>query len=373
MSLRIICGVPRSGKSYYAVHHLRTTYFDKDLNLKPEFTGLQIVTNIEGLMLPHVPLRTWLEGYNNKPELLFSIDNQEKIFAKYPKVIYLIDEVQNFFPSTFRGDKVGNWLQYHGHYGQDIYFMTQDITLIPRSFVVLAEDIVRALPRTSIVFSSRSCQYNRITQKGDILSKFAIPKKKEIFNLYKSQSATETEKTRSPMTKMLVMSGIFFVLVTGYSGLKMWGVFQPAEKKNNVSLPPPSSASASMAPSIPPVVHPVAKFVETYVASQPVENLLVAPGVSWVGVDYIRTFEKFLILFHDLIFTADTFPYPVQWHGRRLSALIPVADLAGLPPSSSPFTPPPVVPASLGREPSASPSSPLAGLFPGKGGSVSDP
>jgi hypothetical protein len=279
--------------------------------------------------------------------------------------VYLIDEAQMIFPSTFKNEAVGNWLQWHGHLGQDIFFMTQDLELLPRNFVVLAEDLIKALPRTSVIFSSRTCQYNRINKKGDVNSKFGLRKKKEIFALYKSQSATETEKIAAPMTKMLVAAGVFFVIVTGYSAGKMWGVFQPAEKSENSNLPVASRFARAIPLPPPPVVaHPVAKFVDTYLASQPLNSLVVAPGVSWEGLDYIKSDEKFLILFRDRIYTLADFPYPTQWHGRRLSALIPDADLQRLPPTSQPFTPPVAGPASLGREQAPATTSPFSGFFP---------
>jgi len=71
MAIRVVDGVPGSGKSFYAVKHLVDTYYTKDhagyYVPKPfthidEKTGVNteqtliIVTNLEGLKLPHVSL-----------------------------------------------------------------------------------------------------------------------------------------------------------------------------------------------------------------------------------------------------------------------------------------------------------------------------
>lgn len=103
MSLFVVTGNPRSGKSYYSVWYIATKYFnrmkDGSFVLKKEFADLKIISNIDKLKLPHDSLDNILKFKEYPtPAHFFSYDSQMKISEKYPKLIYLIDEAQFFFP-----------------------------------------------------------------------------------------------------------------------------------------------------------------------------------------------------------------------------------------------------------------------------------
>ncbi|MBW2635708.1 MAG: DUF2075 domain-containing protein, partial [Deltaproteobacteria bacterium] len=153
MAIRVITGVPGSGKTYLAVHHLLENYFkwSKDRQeyiKKPNFEDLTIITNIDGFMLDHINLNDALKKANVNIETFFTKDYQEKITEKYNKIIYIIDEAQQYFHRRFYNKDVFYYFEYHRHLGHDIYIVTQDRLLIPKDLYLLAELELRAVKRS---------------------------------------------------------------------------------------------------------------------------------------------------------------------------------------------------------------------------------
>lgn len=222
MAIRIIEGVPGSGKTYFAVHHLLTKYFDFDKKLsewkkKSEFKNLVLVTNIDGF-----PFATSLDSLIETAgslEAFFTYEYQEKLSSGTPYV-YLIDECQGLFPFTYRDTRVFLFFQKHRHLGMDIYLLTQDADHLAKG--------LRNLSEFHIVASRRS-----FSLVGELRYRFVDPQTKEcwqtkvlkkegrIFSFYRSFSALETEKSSSVPRRFmaLVVLSIVFILVVGYFGL----------------------------------------------------------------------------------------------------------------------------------------------------------
>jgi len=173
MSFKLITGLPGSGKSYYAVWYVASTYFDRTksgkFKLKEKFKDIKIISNIDALKLPHLSLDDVLKNYNS-PAQFFSYSSQEKISKKYPQIVYLIDEAQFFFPARFRDDQVFNWFQLHRHFGQDIYLITQVAKLLPDQINALCEMQIDAVSRSNTLFFGRDLHWNFLS-KGQIINK----------------------------------------------------------------------------------------------------------------------------------------------------------------------------------------------------------
>jgi len=248
MSLFLITGLPRSGKSYYAVWYIATKYFDRSKNgeftLKKEFADLKIISNIDSLKLPHESLIDVLSKYPSATHF-FSYENQQKVAEKYPKTIYLVDEPQFYFPFNFKDTKVFNWIQLHGHFGQDIYFITQDKKNLPFGITSLAEQEIKALPKTSSLFFGRDLWYNFIAGDTIVDKKFKF-KRSWVFKLYKSESSKSVEKTRNPFLKYMVL--LLLVLAFGiYQARTLFvrGRTQPTASTPSSSPAPSKNSSAA--------------------------------------------------------------------------------------------------------------------------------
>lgn len=312
MAIRILMGKPRTGKSYYAVKHLAETYFYRTKKgwwrRKPEFKELKIVTNIEDLQLPHDNLKKWIDGAGGH-EKLFSLEYQKKIHQKYNQVVYLIDEAQFLFPSNFRNNAVNSWLEYHGHLGQDIYFITHALTSLPRHFYNLAELQLQAMSRSTSLFMGRDLRYN-IIEGGEIIDKKVLFKKQWVFDLYTSQTGKEVEKAHNPFLKWIVI----MILILGAA---LWNGWKNIYAKRLDKVPSESDDLSINTKSDNP-----SSFV-----SVPVDSNSSPADMVWQRLSVVRTFDGVvtaeLFAVGEMLYTLAELPYEIRRRGRDVFALMP--------------------------------------------------
>lgn len=207
MSIKIITGKPGSGKTYYAVHHLANNYCDKK-TCKLLDDKVTIITNIDSLQLPHLNLEHCFRESKKGPAQFFTEEYQKIIQKKYPKVIYFIDEAQQYFDSKFYDKKTFYYFQTHRHLGHDIYLITQSFKLLPYNINELSEREIRAQPRSVSVFGEFKYY---VFVSGTSVDRFALKKNKKIFDLYKSMDQKELEKVKNPFIKYLGILLIFMI------------------------------------------------------------------------------------------------------------------------------------------------------------------
>lgn len=296
MAFKLITGLPGSGKSYYAVWYVASTYFDRTktgkFKLKEKFKGIKIISNIEALKLPHLSLDEVLKNYRS-PSDFFSYSSQEKISKKYPQIVYLIDEAQFFFPVRFRDDGVFNWFQLHRHFGQDIYLITQVSKLLPDQINALCEMQIDAVPRSNTLFFGMDLHYNFLS-KGQIVNKCFKFKRKWVFDLYTSQSSEEVEKPKNPFIK-------YFALILLFLLFGVWNARKLFQKEttngpSSVVSSKQSSANSSPAPS---------RSVST--SAEAKEEKLIPVSLSYLTQDGVV-----YIAFQGIFYRYKEFPYKVQ-------------------------------------------------------------
>lgn len=322
MAVRIIYGAPRSGKTYYAVNHLVKTYFNQGADglysLKSKFLNLQIFTNIDNLKLPHKNLSEAIRTVGT-PEKFFAYEYQEKIFRKYPQVCYFIDEAQMIFPDNFRDNKVFNWFQYHGHWGQDIYLMTQDIKLLPRQITVLSEITIKALPRSTSLFGGRDLRYNMMLGAGqEIGDKMVLVKKQKIFDLYCSQMSSEAVKVRNPLVKYLAILFVFLL----FAGWNVQRLLAGWTKDIDPSIPPDQEIPVSYTPGSPAAGSKVSSNMDQEI-QPPVDPL------TWVSVSFLTQQNTLFIVCNGALIPASDLPYRVkQGLFRQILVEVPQSKIA---------------------------------------------
>lgn len=214
MAIRIIEGVPGSGKSYYAVRHLVTNYFELSNDEYVVKKPCTIITNIENFQPDHVSLDEEMKKAGGV-ERFFSLEFQDQYRHNYPDVIvYIIDEAQMIFrraSARSLGD-VFAYFEYHRHFGQDVYLVTQNSRKLPPDITALTEYIIVACPRTrSIVGELR---YKWVSD-GDIIKREGFKPDKRIFALYKSMDQAETEKIKNPVMRTFALVMVASVLIIG--------------------------------------------------------------------------------------------------------------------------------------------------------------
>ncbi len=208
MAIRIITGVPGSGKTYFVVHHIWKNYLhDKSLLL---------VHNIDELK---IPVSAKIEDAINKvgAEKFFTVEMQEKFLKKlgeqYPertKFVYVIDECQRWLSRRLKiSNDVYFFFQYHRHLGLDLWLITQDIANLPQEIRDLAEVEICAVPRSLIPF------FNLYSQKikGVHIKSVFRRKLQAVYDLYSHASANEVEQPKSwLLPKMIAFIVIPIVL-----------------------------------------------------------------------------------------------------------------------------------------------------------------
>jgi len=237
MAITFVTGAPGGGKSYLCVSTILKRYYqwNKEEGSYQKKQNLTLITNIEGLMLDHLELedeidrclrlqveKNFLENslateeikedyfYSLKAEKLkyfFSYEYQSALQARHGSIIYIIDECQEYFDSKFGRNRwareVFLFFEKHRHLGIDIYLITQAAGKIHGEIRCLAEKEIRALPRSLSV--AGELKYNEYIRgmKANGVPKVVKPKK-EVFALYKSMEALETEKISSPLRRIAI-------------------------------------------------------------------------------------------------------------------------------------------------------------------------
>lgn len=207
--IHIVEGTPGSGKTYYAVNYLIDNFFDYD-SFYDEYKeksnkNVLVISNIDSLRVPHLNLDVLVDRFTL--EKFFTVDNFEKIQKQYrvKNIVVIIDEAQKYFDRKFYNKDVFFFFQYHRHLGVDIFLITQSKNTLAKELVVLAEYIVRALPRS---VQPNSFIYHFYTVDGDKLFTKSLRKKKDVFRAYSSMKVDEITKPKN-----VVLSKVLFAVV----------------------------------------------------------------------------------------------------------------------------------------------------------------
>jgi len=234
----LLTGVPGSGKTYRAVHHINELLSNPDNVVFSNISGFRF----ERWLLIHgvEKFRLGSRGYtvlshgsyvDISPHLVslgasfFSKDNIEKI-VKSEKYVnkhcyFFIDECQQYFPHFFKDTSVIFLFDYHRHLGIDIFLITQDVSKICTSIAKLAEYEIRAIP-SSLRFT-RSFVYKKMIN-GEILSRDMLGMKPYIYSMYKSFDNSSSSSSRSYMLYFI----LFFVFLVFYGFFKLFTGFGAA-------------------------------------------------------------------------------------------------------------------------------------------------
>lgn len=218
MSIRYIVGNPGSGKSYYGVKVLYDAFIrprrlglfefyeaykkgdfkslDKSKNETPFNVAYTNINEFKFDLNPKIKKFEFNQFFNDltllyyeykKPDIDDTRLNKKAQELGLYKALFVIDEVHNFFEKD--NEVLKWWLTYHRHLYQELYFITQDLSLVSTEFKSVAECFYKAVDSSKRFFSKkfRYIEYSsyKLYQK-DIISKFHVDFEQEIFNLYHS-------------------------------------------------------------------------------------------------------------------------------------------------------------------------------------------
>lgn len=236
MAIHYIVGNPGSGKSYYGVYILWDSFIKQTKEpkgflkqfIKPKVTKIYDIayTNINEFKFDKsdkiIPFD--FENILSNLTILFNRYKFEKAtdeeLIKTAKqlnllnAIFVIDEIHNFFNEK-ENEVLIWWLTYHRHLYQELYFITQDLSLVNNEYKRIAEFFYRAVDSSKRFFSKkfRYIQYSnyKLYQK-DIIKTFHIDFNQEIFNLYHSgQNGLGTSFVKKYLFISLIIFGFCIV------------------------------------------------------------------------------------------------------------------------------------------------------------------
>ncbi|RAZ60032.1 zonular occludens toxin domain-containing protein [Campylobacter hyointestinalis] len=236
MAIHYIVGNPGSGKSYYGVYILWDKFIKQTKEpkgflkqfIKPKVTKIYDIayTNINEFKFDKsdkiIPFD--FENILSSLTILFNRYKFEKAtdeeLIKTAKqlnllnAIFVIDEIHNFFNEK-ENEVLIWWLTYHRHLYQELYFITQDLSLVNNEYKRIAEFFYRAVDSSKRFFSKkfRYIQYSnyKLYQK-DIIKTFHIDFNQEIFNLYHSgQNGLGTSFVKKYLFISLIIFGFCIV------------------------------------------------------------------------------------------------------------------------------------------------------------------
>ena len=275
MAITYLTGIPRSGKSYYAVYKLYR-YFVGKFPRRPKMVSFfyrlfkkwlkkENRKQFLASLYKHFGSKQkfYYVAYTNINQFDFSLSNQLKPFVydaiyshldllnamyldgknddeliSYAKehnlynCLFVIDECQNFFSKE---DKVLTWwFTYHGHLHQDIMLITQNLDLVHKAYFKIAEFFYRAIPPSNRLFSNkfRYMQFNSHSlYKTDRIGVFNVPMLQNVFKMYVSGAENNAP---SVVRKYFAFALLFFLLLI-FVFYYFMSTFQ-TEKKETVKV-----------------------------------------------------------------------------------------------------------------------------------------
>lgn len=214
MSITLLTGVPGSGKSYFAMN--------KICELLATHESFLIVSNIDGTNDKIFDRRYLYTKFtlemlrnDNMKDYLPHLRAQHGLEPSAP--IYLfIDECQNYYGPSCKDENAFFFLDYHRHYGVEIFLITQKDTKIRREVEALCETEIRGLPPSLGVLPGYFLYNHKCG--GEIFEKIRLKKKQEVFKAYRSFQAGKVKgasyriwlKVAIPM---LIAGGAFYYTI----------------------------------------------------------------------------------------------------------------------------------------------------------------
>ena len=291
--IRLIVGLPGSGKTYFAVHEILSINFNFDREFYryvPKDPDLTIFTNIDNLKLPCVSLPLYLKSRNLTVEQFFTVDFQKRLLEKYKKIIYLIDEAQKYFPKKFYNEDVFFFFQYHRHLGIDIYLITQSSSLLPTHITSLVEYEIQAVRQTN---RFRNIFQYKLVSNGEVIGRKSLKADKLIFSLYTSfvSDSPLSSRNPAPLRKYIFLFSFLILLAVVSFYFFIHSFFPTSKSSHNKSFNSSKSSVKLSTVSHSSSTLPSSNFHKSHTVSRraPVNSVAHTRKYSfWPGVSPVK-------------------------------------------------------------------------------------
>ena len=264
-----LIGNPGSGKTYYAVFMIyrlflyepKKTFLTKFVKPKEKPNYSFCYTNINEFKFElcdkfkkfdfdefYLGLRNLYALYKTG-----ATDNEVNEKAKELNLygcVFVLDECHNYFKDK-KDEILVWWLTYHRHLYQDIYLITQDLTLVNNEYKRIAEKFYRAVDSSRRLFSKKF-RYEVYASfrlyKKDQLEIINIPFLQEVFNLYHSG---QSSNKKSFVRFYFLLAIVIFILLIFYFYFVVVSIFRgdTSEPEKNIPADEKIHVPASQTPA----------------------------------------------------------------------------------------------------------------------------
>lgn len=221
-----IVGNPGSGKTYYAVYKIYEHFIKEPKKGEINVDYLYCYTNINEFKFEkssrllkfdfdkfYIDISELYALYLEK--VTDDVLNEKAKELKLHKVLIVLDESHNFLKAS-KDPALVWWLTYHRHLYQEIYLITQDLSLINPEYKRVAEQFLKAVDASKI-FLKNKFKYTLYGSyrlfKKDIMNTISVPYLTEVFELYHSGNKSNTSSFVRKF--MLIFFVIFILLIIG--------------------------------------------------------------------------------------------------------------------------------------------------------------
>jgi len=264
-----LVGNPGSGKTYYAVFMIyqiflfepKKTFLTKFVKPKEKPNYSYCYTNINEFKFElcdkfkkfdfdefYLGLRNLYALYKTG-----ATDNEVNEKAKELNLygcVFVLDECHNFFKDK-KDEILVWWLTYHRHLYQDIYLITQDLTLVNNEYKRIAEKFYRAVDSSRRLFSKKfryEVYASYRLYKKDQLEIINIPFLQEVFDLYHSG---QSSNKKSFVRFYFLLAIVIFILLIFYFYFVVVSIFRgdTSEPEKNIPADEKIHVPASQTPA----------------------------------------------------------------------------------------------------------------------------
>ena len=264
-----LVGNPGSGKTYYAVFMIyqiflfepKKTFLTKFVKPKEKPNYSYCYTNINEFKFElsdkfkkfdfdefYLGLRNLYALYKTG-----ATDNEVNEKAKELNLygcVFVLDECHNFFKDK-KDEILVWWLTYHRHLYQDIYLITQDLTLVNNEYKRIAEKFYRAVDSSRRLFSKKfryEVYASYRLYKKDQLEIINIPFLQEVFDLYHSG---QISNKKSFVRFYFLLAIVIFILLIFYFYFVVVSIFRgdTSEPEKNIPADEKIHVPASQTPA----------------------------------------------------------------------------------------------------------------------------
>lgn len=233
--ITLIEGMPRSGKTYYAVQDVLKKYYVFDetvLQWKKKDDNVEVFSNVDRFLVSRDLLIEIQKAGGVKK---FFTNEYQRVFARENRHVYIIDEAQSpmFFHRKFIDIEVFYFFQYHGHYAIDIYLITQDVGTLARELQSINEYHIKAV-RRSYAFG-REFRYNFMVG-NEIFRRRVLRKDLRVFSAYRSTVDVAGQKGQLYSKKYFIYIGVFvFLAFAGFYFMLKFRFSPPPSQSDTVA------------------------------------------------------------------------------------------------------------------------------------------